>query len=133
MATTSCINDIDLKPISKLVKLNLTNSNIDLEFAENLYRTFLLLHKYYPNQKLVPSVEMDIFWHNHILHSRKYFEDCNNFFGCYLHHHPEISIKNKREHESHFANTMVLIKKHFNEICATKRIDVEKFNGCVCS
>lgn len=54
-----------------------------------LYKKFLLLRKKYPiDVELVPSQEMDEIWHNHILDTKKYIEDCNSIFGFYLNHNP---------------------------------------------
>ncbi len=38
----------------------------------------------------IPFMAIDITWHTHILFTEKYFEDCGNIFGFYLHHSPEI-------------------------------------------
>ena len=36
---------------------------------------------------------MDKFWHAHILDTRKYIEDCERVFGCYLHHFPYFGMR----------------------------------------
>lgn len=35
-----------------------------------------------------PSTVVDIFWHMHILFTKKYHRDCDEIFGFYLHHDP---------------------------------------------
>lgn len=40
---------------------------------------------------IAPSRDVDEFWHAHILHTRKYAEDCGRVFGTYLHHDPRGS------------------------------------------
>jgi hypothetical protein len=53
------------------------------------YRKFLFLKKKYGHQySLPPSMEIDEFWHTHILHTNKYHQDCLSIFGEYLHHSP---------------------------------------------
>ena len=42
----------------------------------------------YPDEVLVPTKDMDEFWHMHILHTKFYMKDCQNLFGRYLHHTP---------------------------------------------
>lgn len=39
---------------------------------------------------LQPTHVVDIFWHTHILFTRKYFKDCEAIFGQYLHHEPVL-------------------------------------------
>lgn len=35
-----------------------------------------------------PPTVVDIFWHMHILFTKKYHQDCQDIFGYYLHHDP---------------------------------------------
>lgn len=54
-----------------------------------LYKNYLFLRKKYHKQyKLPPSIEIDEFWHYHILDTRKYQQDCEKIFGKYHHHYP---------------------------------------------
>ena len=39
----------------------------------------------------VTSPQVDIVWHTHILFSRQYFQDCENIFGFYFHHTPDVA------------------------------------------
>ncbi len=60
------------------------------------YKNFLFLKKKYGNEyALPPSIEIDEFWHNHILHAHthKYHQDCLFIFGEYLHHQPQHNDK----------------------------------------
>lgn len=56
------------------------------------YRRFLYLNKKYPNEQISPSVEVDVFWHYHILDTMKYARDCDQVFGYFLHHFPYIGL-----------------------------------------
>ncbi len=53
-----------------------------------LYKNFLILQKKHFPAGMVPTREIDEFWHNHILHTKKYLHDCTQIFGHYLHHEP---------------------------------------------
>lgn len=53
-----------------------------------LYKDFLILKKIHRHQALVPTREIDEFWHNHILYTKEYVTDCMKIFGHYLHHQP---------------------------------------------
>lgn len=65
--------------------------------ACNLYRNFLFLNKKYQGQyqQLPPSLEIDEFWHNHILDTEKYQTDCEAIFGKFMHHYPYFGIDKK--------------------------------------
>lgn len=54
------------------------------------YCNFLFLKKKYIHNVLIPSEDVDIFWHEHILDTKKYMHDTNFIFGSYLHHHPSL-------------------------------------------
>lgn len=88
----------------------------DAQKCCQLYKNFLILHVKYLPQPLVPTREIDEFWHNHILHTQRYTEDCLHIFGHYLHHQPAeptttdwIAIKNN------FEITKELYLKEFGE------------------
>lgn len=53
----------------------------------------------FPDQPLVPSCWVDDFWHLHILDTIKYAEDCNRFFGYFLHHFPCFGMRGESDKE----------------------------------
>jgi hypothetical protein len=58
------------------------------ESVEADYKKFLYLNAINPAREMVPSRDIDEFWHTHILDTQKYVEDCQILFGRYLHHFP---------------------------------------------
>lgn len=60
----------------------------DARHCCQLYKHFLILLKKYHPEFLVPTREIDEFWHNHILYTKNYFRDSLAIFGHYLHHDP---------------------------------------------
>lgn len=80
-----------------------------------LYKRFLWLCLKYPDSALVPTKDMDEFWHNHILHTRRYFKDCQNLFGRYLHHIPSDPNGDFDELKKGFALLEKLYSEEFNE------------------
>jgi hypothetical protein len=64
----------------------------EVEQGIRLYRNYLILHLKYPDEKLAPSECIDEVWHNHILDTHKYRDDCENIFGKYLDHYPYFGI-----------------------------------------
>ena len=107
------------------IKFSLTQRedgpNWSLEKTEALeiwYRRFLYLSSIYNNKVIVPSKEIDIFWHTHILDTQKYMSDCENLFGKYIHHFPYFGMrgeKDRRHLEKAFCETEKLFLLHFGE------------------
>jgi hypothetical protein len=60
--------------------------------AEAAYRRFLVLNLLYPGQQLAVNKVLDEFWHNHILDTAKYAQDCEDVFGSFLHHYPYFGL-----------------------------------------
>lgn len=75
-----------------------------------LYMRFLKLCMLYPGEALVPTKDMDEFWHMHILHTKSYMNDCQNLFGRYLHHTP--SDEHAVSELSDGFNRMLQLYKH---------------------
>jgi hypothetical protein len=67
-------------------------SQVHADAVELEYRRFLYLAKKYPDQQTAPTVDVDTFWHSHILDTRKYARDCQEIFGYFLHHFPYLGI-----------------------------------------
>ncbi|RME59952.1 hypothetical protein D6779_03090 [Candidatus Parcubacteria bacterium] len=84
--------------------------------AEREYRRFLTLKKLYPGVDLVPSKLIDAFWHEHILDTRAYREDCERVFGHFLDHYPYFGIHDDQDYQNlvrAFERTKGLYEKHF--------------------
>jgi hypothetical protein len=69
-----------------------TMSVKECTLAEQEYRRFLSLKILYPSVSLVPNKLVDKFWHEHILDTKSYHQDCESLFGGYLHHFPYFGI-----------------------------------------
>jgi hypothetical protein len=67
--------------------------------VETEYRRFLFLMKKYPDAGASPTVDVDTFWHYHILDTMKYARDCEAVFGFFLHHYPYVGIAAGTESE----------------------------------
>ena len=75
----------------------------DIEDCIAQYRHYLALCKAYPDRPLMPSREADTAWHQHILNTRRYHEDCAEYFGQYLHHNPRMpSVETARHSRALF-------------------------------
>ncbi len=91
----------------------------DAALACKLYRNFLCLNvKYKETNILVPSEEIDEIWHNHILETKKYAEDCMHIFGSYFHHYPYLGFDDettRKDLNKAFANSQKLYFQEFGE------------------
>ena len=66
------------------------------EFAgrvETEYRRYLTLARLHSSKPIVPSREVDTFWHYHILDTQAYAADCEQVFGYFLHHFPYFGMR----------------------------------------
>ena len=94
MKTTNVLHSIaalNLEPIkNKLMDAEHGEgwSQAKADAMELEYRRFLhLMHKF-PNESASPTKAVDTFWHYHILDTQKYAADCDDVFGCFMHHNP---------------------------------------------
>lgn len=92
----AAVANIDLKPIkAKLMHVASGEgwSQERVDAIEKEYRRFLYLMMVYPHEQTSPSVDVDIFWHYHILDTAKYAADCEQAFGYFLHHYPYVGME----------------------------------------
>jgi hypothetical protein len=61
--------------------------------VETEYRRYLSLSWAYPDKAIVPSRDVDVFWHYHILDTQAYEVDCQEIFGYFLHHYPYFGMR----------------------------------------
>jgi hypothetical protein len=89
----------------------------DALFAITLYKRYLfLLIKYGKQTTLVPTKEIDEVWHNHILHTKNYHQDCKHLFGRYMHHVPsDLSQEDAEKLAKLFKKTRELYELEFTE------------------
>jgi hypothetical protein len=76
------------------------------------YKTFLFVSYLHPEISLVPTQEIDRVWHCHILHTRKYREDCEMLFGYFIDHEPESETwdeANPQNMDAAFTQTQALL------------------------
>lgn len=120
------INNLDFAPMIERIADpadTLTySSGWPRDVAESIadqYRRFLWLHKKYSEKEtLIPFREVDEFWHQHILHTKRYYDDCLAVFGKYLHHYPhkQKTEEDKAFYEKHYARTLALLEMEFPDV-----------------
>ncbi|MBJ7311813.1 hypothetical protein ACFOLJ_02500 [Rugamonas sp. CCM 8940] len=102
--TFDAIAQLDLEPIKVKLMHRESGEGWTLEHANAIefeYRRFLILMKKFPNEQTAPLVDVDTFWHYHILDTMKYAVDCDAVFGHFLHHFPYIGLRGEDDEQAH--------------------------------
>lgn len=87
------VNAIDLSGVKYKLLSPRKNLGWTLKYAEIVerkYRQFLVLMGLHSESPVVPSKDVDEFWHMHILFTEKYAQDCLKTFGRFIHHEPYL-------------------------------------------
>lgn len=111
------INELDFTRIKHklMVSEDVDKWDFDTcELAEREYKRFLTLIKVNPRIEIVPTKLMDKFWHQHILDTVAYHEDCMKVFGYFLHHFPYFGIYGKKDQEA-LSNTFQITQRLYFE------------------
>ena len=85
--------------------------------AEKWYRRFLILSVKHPDVTLVPTTEVDEFWHSHVLDMQRYRDDTQRIFGEVLFHTP---LFGDEDLSAEFAQTQALFTQEFGEAPAAE-------------
>lgn len=89
MALDPDIANLDLEPVAFKALLEEGWSVEEVDRNVLLYRGYLqAIRNSDKSFRTVPTKEIDIVWHHHILDTQKYMEDCERLFGRYVHHFP---------------------------------------------
>lgn len=110
----NAIAALDLEPIKVKLMHKESGPGWPLERANAVeleYRRFLTLMKKFPDEQTSPPVDVDTFWHHHILDTMKYAADCQAVFGYFLHHFPYIGMRGEED-----AATLVRIGHRMKEL-----------------
>lgn len=94
------IEELDLEQIkTKLMHVASGEgwSRAKVDAMEIEYRRFLYLMHAFPQEETAPTVDVDTFWHYHILDTMKYAADCEATFGYFLHHYPYVGLDTAEE------------------------------------
>ena len=100
-------------------------SENDISRAVHQYRRFLSLKIRYPKVRLVPTEDIDLIWHTHILDTANYLSDCERLFGGFLHHYPnfgELGGQEDQEMEEEFRGTSDLWMREYGEELETPEV-----------
>jgi hypothetical protein len=116
------VRGLDLGPIKYKLVLSEEGPHWPREKADRVeseYRKFLILCGEHKDLAIVPSKDVDVFWHNHILDTRKYAADCAELFGFFLHHFPyfgERGAEDRKNLKACYERTSILMQENFGSI-----------------
>jgi hypothetical protein len=115
-AALTMISSIDLSMVRKKI-LELDGwSEKRADHSELRYRRFLCMHMLHAKLVLVPASDIDVFWHQHILFTRRYADDCKRVLGGFLHHSPSTGSSAEQEHLlGHYKDTASFYAELFGE------------------
>ena len=71
-----------------------------IDRAEKNYKRYLAVTKALNGYQLVPNGDVDRFWHEHILDTRRYAQDCTELFGGFLHHYPYFGMRGETDNQA---------------------------------
>jgi hypothetical protein len=107
------------------------------DHVEKRYRRYLGMVRAQPNGSVVPTRDIDLFWHQHILDTRAYSADCDRVFGYFLHHFPYLGMRgpdDAAELVNRFEETKVAYAHLFGEdYCAEFEDGGDASRGHKCS
>ena len=118
LAKWRAVEELDLQPVWKQLVNRKGWEPSRANLAERRYRRFFYLLSADLGLRGVPTPEIDEFWHQHILNTRKYSLDCKNLRGSYLHHLPASGDDNADEHnmmEAAYIDMWVAFESLFGE------------------
>ena len=135
-AVQTKINMLDLDPIK--VKLMDKDEGQGWTLAqtneiEKWYKRFLFLMLKHQDKSIVPNQLVDKFWHQHILDTRKYAEDCQYIFGFFVHHFPYFGMRGQEDEKnlrSSFDETNQIFLREFGEVMPATVEGAGKCNAC---
>jgi hypothetical protein len=113
---------LDLAPIKAKLMHKDSGEGWSLSYADSVefeYRRFLYLVKRFPSEPVAPLFDVDVFWHYHILDTRKYAADCDQIYGYFLHHCPSSGALGEDEtvHDRRGARMHELYEAIFGDRC----------------
>jgi hypothetical protein len=118
-AVKSRIAALDLEPIKFRLIKDGDYSEEQVNILDKWYRRLLFLNFKYKDRPIVVSEAIDAFWHQHILDTRKYAEDCETVFGEFLHHFPYFGLRGEEDQRAlrtAYDATLDLMKQEFGEV-----------------
>lgn len=86
--------------------------------VEKWYKRYLAVIIKYPDARAVPNMPIDMFWHQHILDTAAYREDCAQVMGYFLDHYPYFGLNGDADQRDIcFDETNAIYRSMYGEDC----------------
>lgn len=95
--------------IKQITNKNFWNKKYTTRVAVEYFRFMKLKAKY---TDISPSDDIDIFWHQHILNTKSYYNFCTHYFKKIIHHYPD-QANDQLKRRYRFLNSLKYYKKEF--------------------
>lgn len=122
--------ELDLEPIAFKLEKEHGWPLDHINHAIEQYRLWLKAVICFPNESIIPNKEVDEVWHTHILDTRKYADDCESLFGCFLHHFPYFGMRGEDDRQglhTAFAQSQAMMLEVLGEnLRSYQTIDAEE-------
>lgn len=91
--------------------------------AEKWYKRYLASIIVYPDAtQHVPNGPIDFFWHQHILDTMAYGQDCEHVMGYFLHHYPYFGLNGDTDdRDDAFVVTNTIYRQMYGEDCLSMK------------
>ena len=100
-------------------------------YVEHRYRRFLCMLFLRFDSSIVPTRDIDLCWHQHILDTRAYARDCQKVFGRFVHHFPYFGMRGEEDAKdlsNAFEETKAIYAQLFGEEYCLEYIDANESN-----
>lgn len=130
------INSINLTMVKMKLMDEEEGQGWDLDYTnyvEERYKRYLYMIYINPQGSIVPTKEIDLFWHQHILDTRAYAKHCHQIFGEFLHHFPYFGMRGEEDAQdlqNSFEDTKLLYFKLFGEDYCREYTNGSKNSSC---
>jgi hypothetical protein len=100
----AAIRALDLESVKLRVMDSELGEGWSREYTDSIeaaYKNYLTMLVKYPEdaEDILLSEDVDEFWHTHILQTKKYADDCQQVFGTFLHHNPQVGERTSADVE----------------------------------
>jgi len=106
------------------------NEDVQVADAIEEYRRMLSLIQLYPEMPVVPSKQVDMVWHAHILDTTAYRRDMSNLYGRYIDHAPSFDPDPESEEKMSLKDSFTKMMSAYDTIYgkAPKKVWSDHYN-----
>lgn len=134
----SAIESMDLTMVKRKLMDEEEGQGWTADYADHVekrYQRYLCMLYLFPGVSVVPTKDIDLFWHQHILDTRAYAADCSKAFGYFVHHFPYFGMRGDDDAQDlldSFEETKTIYAELFGEeyCVADRTMDASTCHKC---